>query len=429
MDMLEQTNPIESNPLDPLAAPLSVSAPRAAAVPRSSPGRQSDRLGEMIARAETLLLHLESRLHEERSASDRAVRVAGELEERLRLGVRMLQAVDLQVERGARTADQASDAAARAEATVSSRIDEVVQERLRKFDGEIAWRFDRVKEVEERIEQAANGKLAWLDAELAERLNQMSDACGRVEKAAKHAEEVAERLAPLAESTERADRVREALEMANGESARLVEALSQRSCDAVALREALGSLTHELHAAREVVAGEMRRMRDDLFWLTERGERIAGELVERADSGTIVSQALRVQAEAAAPLLGELAEWMPLLSGDSRERVRPVADAIATQVREALTMDMHGFTLALRQLADRAERSFAEVRLERALAPSGREPAEAFDPRSAARVFATELSRLGTSPSAPSDSVVEGMAARSTGSSVISANRPIEISV
>jgi hypothetical protein len=249
----------------------------------------------------------------------------------------------------------------------------------------------------------------------------MSDACGRVEKAAKHAEEVAERLAPLAESTERADRVREALEMANGESARLVEALSQRSCDAVALREALGSLTHELHAAREVVAGEMRRMRDDLFWL--------GELVERADSGTIVSQALRVQAEAAAPLLGELAEWMPLLSGDSRERVRPVADAIATQVREALTMDMHGFTLALRQLADRAERSFAEVRLERALAPSGREPAEAFDPRSAARVFATELSRLGTSPSAPSDSVVEGMAARSTGSSVISANRPIEISV
>lgn len=414
-DMLEQTNNNRSNPFAEIVSPLSVPAPRATAVARGNPGRHADRLGEMIARAETLLLHLETRLHEERGASERAVRTTSDLDERLRLGVRMLQALDMQSERGERAADHAAQSAARAEAGIAEQIDLVVRERIARLDGELAWRFDRVKEVEERIEQAANGKLAWLDSELGQRLARLNDACDRAERAAGRAEAISERIGPLAELVDRAERVRDALEMANGESARLVESLSQRSCEAVALREAIGTATHEVNAAREVVAGECRRMRDDLFWLTERGERIAGELVERADSGAVVSQALRAQTDAVTPVLEELEEWMPLLSGDSRERVRPVADAIAGRVRESLSADMRGFTLALRQLADRAEHSFANLRADSLAAPQ--------DARATAEAFAAELSRLVAS-NPNRDRLRHGP---TEGGPVISANQPIEL--
>ncbi|MFM2164136.1 MAG: hypothetical protein RL325_573 [Planctomycetota bacterium] len=414
--MLEQTNPLQSSLIDTNATPLSVSAPRAAAVARGNPGRHADRLGEMIARAETLLLHLETRLHEERGASDRAARASSELEERLRLGVRLLQAVDMQVERGEQVASRTSESATRAEELIASRVDAMVRERVERLDRDLSWRFDRVKEIEERIEQAANGKLSWLDTELASRLARLNEACARVEQATARAAEVAERISPMVEATERAERVTEALAMANGESARIVESLSQRSCEAVALREAIGTATHEVSAAREVVSGELRRMRDDLFWLTERGERISGELIERADSAAIVSQALRAQSEAAGPMLGELAEWMPLLSGDSREKIRPVAEAIAGRVRESLSSDMRGFTLALRQLADRAEHSFANVRLDGTVEPA--------DPRATARAFATELSRLVAASQAARTATEDGPI-----QPVISANRPIEITV
>ena len=82
------------------AAPLSVSAPRATAVALQAPNRPADRLSDLVARSEMALVHLESRLNDERSASERAVRATAEMEERLRLGVRMLQALDMQVERG-----------------------------------------------------------------------------------------------------------------------------------------------------------------------------------------------------------------------------------------------------------------------------------------------------------------------------------------
>ena len=405
-------------------SPLSVPAPRASAVSAPAPHRSAERLGEMIARAELLLLHLESRLHDERTASERAARATAEMEERLRLGVRMLQAIDMQVERGEQASAQAQELLVRAESharestdgaqsAIKELAEGIVREKFEWIERELAWRFERVKEIEERIEHAANGKLAWLDSELGQRLARVNDACGQVETALARADGMMARLASTTDLVDRAERVSGALAAANEESERQVAALAQRLGDAAALREAVGTVSHEVAAAREVVAGELRRMRDDLFWLTERGERISSELVDRADSAAACAHALRVHTEAANPILQEFSSWMPLLTGEGRERLAPVADAIAGRVRDTLAVDMRGFSTALRQFADRADHAFAQVRLDPALVE--------VDARSIARTFATELSRLTPMPS------VGAAAPERTEAPIISANRPLEI--
>lgn len=431
--MLEQThnhNPSSQESLTEgvatisIHSPLSVPAPRAASVAAPAPHRSTERLGEMVARAELLLLHLESRLHDERTASERAARATAEMEERLRLGVRMLQAIDMQVERGEQASAQAQELLVRAESharestegahsAIKELAEGLVREKFDWIERELAWRFERVKEIEERIEHAANGKLAWLDTELGHRLARVGDACTQVESALARADAMMSRLASTTDLVERAERVSGALIEANAESERQVLALSQRLGDAAALREAVGTVTHEVAAAREVVGGELRRMRDDLFWLTERGERISSELVERADSAAACAHALRAHADAANPILQEFTAWMPLLTGENRERLGPVADAIAGRVRDTLAIDMRGFSTALRQFADRADHAFAQVRLD---------PAHVdLDARSAARTFATELSRLTPMPT------VATIGLDRPAVPIISANAPLEI--
>lgn len=440
--MLDQTNPHINTRTDSpygsstgsllveheIGVPLSVSAPRAAAVVAAPSSRTTDRLGEMIARAEMLLLHLESRLHEERSASERAVRTTAEVEERLRIGVRMLQALDVQVERGEQATQQAqalvdqadarlNSAARGAEDAIRAIAEQAVREKTSEIERELAWRFDRVREVEERIEQAANGKLAWLDSELGARLGRLNEACAHAEQAAERAESVLARLSGAGEMVERGEAVAKALDAANGESLRRLESLVARTQDAAAMREAIGTVTHEVSAAREVVQGELRRMRDDLFWLTERGERISAELVERADSAAVGAQALRGQLDALSPALSELAAWGPLLSGENREKVRPVAEAIAGRVRDALAMDMRGFSLALRQFADRADHAFVQVKLDPALVE--------VDGKNAAKAFATELSRLGAMPKMPVQ--IAGKPPQNRANAILAANQPMDL--
>ena len=412
--MLEQTTPMTGSLHSLLeidaTVPLSVSAPRAAAVTMNSPSRSADRLSEMVARAEMLLLHLESRLNDERSASERAARTTAEMEDRLRLGVRMLQAFDVQVARSeqssndARTLIEEADARMRtttqgAEEAVRACVDGVVREKFDWIERELAWRFDRVKEVEERIEQAANGKLAWLDAELGQRLGRMNEACAQAEQSLSRAEGLIAQLSGATEMLDRAERVSANLSQANAESSRQIETLSQRTGEATAMREAIGTMVHEVAASREVVAGELRRMRDDLFWLTDRGERISTDLVERADSAAACSQSLRAQVDAATPMLKELAAWIPLINGDAREKIGPIAEAIAGRVRDTLSTDMRGFSLAMRHFADRADHAFLNVRLDPALLdPSSMGAvagAAASDAAPAdAKSLATELSRL-----------------------------------
>lgn len=392
--MLEQNqNPSEPfgfASLDiPTGAPISVSAPRASAVSPHAPTR----LAELVFRADTVLAQLQARMHEEREVGEQAARTATELDERLRLGVRMLQAFDVQVARGDEAANRAKDAVARAEeairsgstnleSTLHSLVERLAREKFEWIERELSWRFDRVKEVEQRIEECVNGKLTWLDGQLAERLARFESTAAGASAIVERAEGALQGLASAGDVVERAERATAALAGLCSESERQIASIATGTSDAAALRTALGELLHEVAAAREVVEGEMRRMRDDLGWLVEKGERLTGELVEQADRAVRAGTELRAAAGATAPALEELATWTPLLAGTDRERLRPLTEAIAAGVRDQLSSDMRSFTGAIRQFATRAESTFQNVRVETLPLPA--------DPRE----FARELARI-----------------------------------
>jgi hypothetical protein len=425
------------------AAPLSVAAPRVTSThPHTTPPNTTStqvspssgpaRLSDLVARAETLIAHLESRLIEEKLTNERASKSIADLDERLRIGVRMLQAFDVQVERGegvatrveatVRTADEGfRNNAQSAERAIHALADRLAQEKFEWLERELSWRFDRVKEVEERIEQAANGKLAWLDGELEARLGRIGESVARASDVLERTESAIARIERSNEMVDRAERATAALAGLTSESQRHIETLVARTSDAGALREALGTLVHEVSAAREVVQGELRRMRDDLGWLVEKGERIGGELVERADRAAVHADELRASTDAGAQIASELAVWKDLLAGTDRDRVRPIADAIASSVRDELAVDMRGFSNALRQLASRADGAFAAIRVDPNLLNQGQSPA-AQPARELARSFAGEIARLGgTSNGATPE--IETMPAAAG----IAVNRPLEL--
>ncbi len=463
------------------APPLSVPAPRSAAMTphaamtataqhaaspaqQAVPSAQQTRLTELLARVESQTARLEAKLADEHEAADRAVRLAAELEERLKLGVRMLQAFDVQGGRGEKIAERAvgviddaervleaareqseraarathdqaekvteamraaleraahaaSDAAAqaadalrskasaaaaeckrevedaaaaahaRAESAIREAADRVVGEKVALIARELDWRFDRIKEVEARLEHAANATLAAVDAELGGRLEKIDDMVRRAEAATSRVDAALSATGEAAALIERSERATAALAGLSSEGQRLIEALAVRVGDGTALREVLGKLVHELAAARESVHGDMRRMRDDLSWLVERGERMSGELVERADRAGVASESVRAATESAAPVLEQFAHWAPLLASPSPERIRPIADAIAGGVRAELSQEMRSLATALRQFAGKADRAFAEISLDSELLQG--------DSRTVVRNFAGELSRLG----------------------------------
>lgn len=379
--------------------PLSVSAPRESSVAAepaegsasgsasgSKPTHGPTHLAQLIRRAESTIARLETQLANERLQADAATRANVELEERLRLGVRMLQAFDVQVERSQKASAGAEHAAARAEevlkggsaiteSAVSTLAERVAKEKLEWVERELSWRFDRVREVEQRIEEAANRALALLDEEIGRRAGGLAEQVAR-------AEAIAARFEEMSDMTERAGRTASALASLSSESARHLETLTQRTGDAQALREALGMLVHELAAARESAQGDIRRMRDDLAWLVDKGERVTTELVDGADRAATACDAVQAARSGADAVLAEIREWSPLLDGTSQDRVRLVSDAIAAGIRDELAHDMRGFSEALADFAARAQRAFTHERVAHALAPT--------DTRS----IAVDLSRL-----------------------------------
>jgi hypothetical protein len=474
--------------------PISVSAPRAAAIApgaavaanaQAAAGHGPTRLADLVARAEGAIQRLEAQLVEERGSAERAARATVDIDERLRLGVRMLQAFDVQLERGESSATRAKEAIAQAEASsiasMSASISETIarlvetqiaqlaprieqevagalarahavegeiseklrgaSERVDHLGRELDWRFERVGEVESRLEEAANSKLAWLDTELSQRAERLAGAVADAESRLARSESILARLDGLDGMIERAERATAAIGGLTANSERQIEALAQRTGDASALREALGTLVHEISAAREVVSGEIRRMRDDLGWLVEKGERLSGELVERADRAAACSEEIRGVARDSEPMVAELRAWRPILEGNDASRVHGLAESIAAGVRDELASDMRGFAAALRQLAARADGAFAHIRVDPSSyasagatglgsAPSFAAPSNpsfhaagahaAFQSGSElARAFATELGRL-------EHSHVVAAAANSSG---VSMNQPVELDI
>jgi hypothetical protein len=133
---------------------------------------------------------------------------------------------------------------------------------------------------------------------------------------------------------------------------------------------------------------------------------------------------------------------MPLVSGESRGKIRPITEALSSRVRDTLAADMRGFSQALRQFAEHADHAFVPAKLDPALVEFGTK-ANAGD---MARSFAFELSRLGQMPVIPEARIPEARIPAPTSNGpraasnavtapaptlapVMSVNGPLEISI
>ena len=389
---------------------------------------------ELTARAAAALALAEQRAadsvvrieHATANGEERAARVAeqsiAQLENEVGARIERVKQAEARVEHAAAAAEE--------------RAARVAEQSIAQLENELNWRLERVKEVEARIEHAANMALAAVDTELGGRLAHIDSVVRRADEVAARADDALARMAEAGAMIERSERATAALAGLSGESLRLIETLATRVSDATALREVLGKIIHELAAAREVVHGDMRRMRDDLGWLVEKSERLTGDLIERADHAATTSDSIRAITDAAQPVLADLRVWGPILEDPSREGVRPITTAIASGVREELTSDMHGFASALRQLAASADGAFKSVTIETGMFRDGR-PGDAtarsaVPSRDLARMFERELAQLGPVSTFSSDpagvlSIPTPAGGVSATPPTLAANRPLDL--
>jgi hypothetical protein len=389
---------------------------------------------ELTARAAAALALAEQRAadtvvrieHATANGEERATRVAeqsiAQLENEVGARIERVKQAEARVEHAAAAAEE--------------RAARVAEQSIAQLENELNWRLERVKEVEARIEHAANMALAAVDTELGGRLAHIDSVVRRADEVAARADDALARMAEAGAMIERSERATAALAGLSGESLRLIETLATRVSDATALREVLGKIIHELAAAREVVHGDMRRMRDDLGWLVEKSERLTGDLIERADHAATTGDSIRAITDAAQPVLADLRVWGPILEDPSREGVRPITTAIASGVREELTSDMHGFASALRQLAASADGAFKSVTIETGMFRDGR-PGDAtarsaVPSRDLARMFERELAQLGPVSTFSSDpagvlSIPTPAGGVSATPPTLAANRPLDL--
>ena len=363
--------------------------------------REAERIekfnAEVTARAAAVATLAERRAAE---AEARIGQAAADAEARTaRLAEQSIASLEAELNERALRAREAEARILQAAADAEARTERLAEQSIARLESELNWRIERVKEVEARIEHAANLALAAVDAELGGRLAHIDSVVRRADEVAARADDALARMAEAGETIERSERATAALAGLSGESVRLIEMLATRVSDGTALREVLGKLIHELAAAREVVQGDMRRMRDELGWLVEKSERLTGELIDRADRAAATSESIRAVTDAAQPVLADLRVWGPILQDPTHDGVRPITTAIAGGVREELASDMQDFASALRQLATRADGAFKTIFIETEMLRDGRASESAMQhhpaPRDLARAFERELAQLG----------------------------------
>ena len=159
-----EVNSIEGTPMEATDL-ISVSAPH----PVSSNGPA--RLSDLVVRAEPLVARLESSLADLSGNADRAAKSATELDERLRLGVRMLQAFDVQVERCAKASDAARGTLSSLEASIDT-AREAIQSLAAPVAADAGAAGAAIDEDALRtiVDRALDARIATLGATIDERL-------------------------------------------------------------------------------------------------------------------------------------------------------------------------------------------------------------------------------------------------------------------
>ena len=353
--------------------PLSVAAPRASCEEprRHAPATAhvtSPRVAETLARGEQTLAQLEGCMKETRDISSSAVVHANELQERLRLGVRMLQALDVQLKR----AEEAAPAVELATDHVSSRVDKIIADKLTWLDGEIQWRLSRLGEVESRLENAVNERLAAFSTGL----DQVTQGAAQHIDASRNALEAqlarardlvqlgADAERSFAQLEQRLDAARHVLLEIDARLGGGVEELDARAETLASLRDAALRMTQTLSEACAETATsltarveESRRMQDSLRFLVERGEEMSGSLA-------VVEDRIARSKGGIDATLRALEPWEAIVIGGDPAKIASAARGIAAVVREQLSSEMKVVSASLRQFANRTERAFTSIELD-----------------------------------------------------------------
>ncbi|UCD74014.1 MAG: hypothetical protein JSV91_09495 [Phycisphaerales bacterium] len=349
------------------------------------------RLRTLIDEANDALAKLQLRLDELRQRDLEPVKASARLQERLRLGARMLKAFQGQIGRvensiseltsrkedveavGRKLDETLAAFDARIEnltATSVGRVNELADEALRRFEQELAERRESLTETDVPVEEAIRSLRSRI-AEVVERETGELEA-----RLAVRREESARLDDRISESVQHADSLLKLVELAEQKTA----SLSHRQAASIASIEAriaeANEITRQCEEAGRILGQTLLSAAERIDQLdarsseicksanrdAARSEEAARELIQRlAEAGPLTDRL--DQANGAAMELRELLErlrpWENLLLESERTAdgtPRPVASMIET-LQQGLAQDLAGLSLVMRDLADRVDRA------------------------------------------------------------------------
>lgn len=372
----------------------------------------TDLLLGIVERSEGVFRQLENLAVRAAEVSHEAGMASSELQERLRLGVKMLQAFDVQFERanamGGSTAAPASlpaEALTELESRMAGRLDaalaayterivaEASLHAVRAAEGAVAARPPATSLAEEdlrnRLERLeASRSVSEMNIPLDE-----DEIRGRVERiveetvdrciarlAHRFDDETSRREWRLGELEGRARDLINGLEHAAARGEEVLRRLGETGHWAEERNETLrgtcetagaiqGHLTTELETSGLRLSETREGVRESLRELVEivdRSRAAREELYRQVEDLDRVAASARTTGENLSDLAGRLAPWTPLLNGE--RNLPAVADSlvetVSSGIRASLAADIKSFSQGLRSLASTAESAFSSVRID-----------------------------------------------------------------
>lgn len=372
----------------------------------------TDLLLGIVERSEGVFRQLETLAMRAAEVSHEANTASAELQERLRLGVKMLQAFDVQFERAKAVEGSAAAAppfpaealaalearmAERLESSLASCTERIVTEatlhavraaesavanRLEvpnPSDAEFRHRLERLEaspagheapvalpedEIRGRVERIIEETLDRCVARLAHRFDDETSRrewrLGELEGRAR------DLINGLEHAVSRADDAMRRL----GETGRWAEERNdvlRGTCETAGAIQ--GHLTTELetsgHRLSETREGVRESLRE-LVEIVDRSRTAREELFRQVEDLDRVAATARSTGDSLSDLAGRLEPWTPLLNGE--RNLPAVADSlvetISGGIRASLAADIRNFSQGLRSLASTAENAFSSVRID-----------------------------------------------------------------
>ncbi len=376
------------------------------------------KLSDLVARAEASIDALERLGRGAHDATVASTQASNDLQERLRLGVRMLQAFDVQIQRSEQTSGNAGMQAAaqftnQANAVAQQceiRVRAAMEALERRLAESVPFLDERLRLAHEQVGRIVEERLGMAERRIDDRYGPARDELRRYadEVAADFAQRLEttlqERLAalppsppqsngrdlalPIAEMEERvrsllseAERRSNAIEQTLSHTESRVRRLIDESTEAAdALLGTVGTaatlkdlVAEECHASRRMAdeaQGVARELQRDMLEVVEKctvvRSTVKHEMQEFVDASRNVEDRAAsltgLQAELDT-LLTRLAPWESLVRREGTP-MQQVVESISSGVRQTIGEDMRSFSQALRQLAGRAEHAFVSARFD-----------------------------------------------------------------